>query len=264
MLAPAIAGSQLLLPTVPAFASTSDSSLDEVTDRIFLLVKGLPGAAASADTKRIVIGLFGKEEPSAVAQLKKLFSSGLPAPCRPLAERTLQKEQLEANKVYNGCKESEEIGVTLRYSTIWRIIKDERIDVGAVSGRFIARSYHDWVEETSLSGQRRKHDELGVVSVRRGSDGGFGFTIYPGDGMSNVDQLNQDQFVVGKVIEGIDIVCELNEVPVVRSANVNYMALTGGPTTTTSPNRSCRYGGPMYCNENKPLVKLTITEIGIL
>ena len=258
--APVISGSLAM----PAFAA-SDTSSAEVTDKIFIEVKGLPGTAASADpTKRIVIGLFGKEAPSCVAKLKKLVSGGLPAPCRPRAERTLQKEQLEANKVYNSCKESEDLGVNLQYSTIWRIIKDERIDMGAVSGRFVAREFTEWNEDNAAGEPKLKHDAPGVVSVRRGSDSGFGFTVYPGDGTENSDQLNRDHIVVGRVLDGMAVVRELNEIPVISSAKVNYMALTGGPKTSTAPDRSCRYGGPMYCNENKPLVKLSITQTGVL
>jgi hypothetical protein len=40
--------------------------------------------------------------------------------------------------------------------------------------------------------------------------------------------------------------------------------LTGGPKSSNAPDRSCRYGGPMYCNENKPLVKLKIADCGVL
>lgn len=241
-------------PVLPAIAVDTASST--VTDRIFVAVKGLPD---SPEPRRVVIGLFGKDAPNAVHQLKQLVSSkGLPAPCRARAERSLQREQLEANKVYNSCIEGQEEGVSLRYSSIWRIVKDERIDVGDVRGKFVAREYPLW--QDAESGLR--HDSSGVVSVRRGNDGGFGFTIYPGKGDAN--DLDQDHIVVGRVLEGMDVIAALNEAPVIASSKLNYMSLTGGTTTKNAPTRACRYGGPMYCNENKPLIKLSLAEVGIL
>ena len=244
----------------PALAAESATELATVTDKIFVEIKGL-GGPPSTETKRIVIGLFGKDAPACTEKLKMLVTSkGLPAPCRPKAERSLQKEQLEANKVYNSCIESEEIGVSLKYSTIWRVIKNERIDMGAVTGRFVAREYPNWQEPSESPDL--KHDAPGVVSVRRGNDGGFGFTIYPGNG-KDAEVLDEDHIVVGKVLEGMDVVQELNEVPVITSSKVNYMGLTGGTTTKNAPTRACRYGGPMYCNEYKPLIKLSISDVGV-
>lgn len=269
--------------TQPALAADIDVAstikrTDEaqVTDRIFFTIQGLsPSPSATATSppqpQRIVIGLFGKDAPYCTQQFKQLVSAqGLPAPCRPRAERTLQKEQLEANKVYKNCLEGQAQGVSLRYSTIWRIVPNERIDVGAVTGKFVAREYPTW-QETNLS-PALTHDAPGVISVRRGNDGGFGFTIYPGDGSSSSsssrsagkDELDRDHIVIGRVLEGMDVVEQLNRVPVMASSKVNYMALTGGTTTKNAPSRACRYGGPMYCNENKPLVKLTLVDAGIL
>jgi cyclophilin family peptidyl-prolyl cis-trans isomerase len=232
-----------------------------VTDKIYINVRGLPGTEQQ-QPQRIVIGLFGRDAPACTQQLKRLVTKeGLPSPCRPRAVRSLQKEQLEANKVYNSCIEQQDTGVTLQYSGIWRIIKNERIDLGAVTGKFVAREYPLW-EETVQAGL--KHDEPGVVSVRRGKESGFGFTIFPGGDPSAAAVLDHEHIVVGRVLEGMDIVEALNNVPVIASSKVNYMALTGGPKTSSAPDRSCRYGGPMYCNENKPLVKLSITDAGIL
>ena len=234
----------------------------EVTDKIFIDIKGLPAAEGEmATTKRIVIGLFGKEAPQSTDKLKKLVSdAGLPADCKPKEERALQREQLEANKVYNSCIEGQDKGVNYDYAQIWRVIKGERIDLGSVAGRFVARQFPSWTETTAPS---LKHDRPGLVSVRRGSDSGFGFTIYPG-GNGDIEDLNENHIVVGQVIEGMDVIESLNNIPVVTSAKVNYMALTGGPKNSSAPSRACRYGGAMYCNENKPLVKLTIFKTGIL
>ena len=255
-----VGASALISGTYPAFATESST---QITDKIFLNIKGIPSPADQQPppNARIVIGLYGNAAPNSVKMIKHLVTrEGLPATCRPKAERMLQKEQLEANKVYNTCMEFQNDGVSLQYSTIWRIVPGQRIDVGAVTGKFVSREFPDWQEEAPNNLQ---HDTPGTVSVRRGSDGGFGFTIYPGDGSAQL--LNEEHIVVGRVIDGMDVVSSLNtKVPVIASSTVNYMSLAGGKRGGNAPDRSCRYGGPMYCNENKPLVKLTITESGLL
>mmetsp|Transcript_19950 Transcript_19950/g.28250 ORF Transcript_19950/g.28250 Transcript_19950/m.28250 type:complete len:362 (-) Transcript_19950:219-1304(-) len=253
-----------------AHAATESTTADaQVTDKIFIEIKGLKGTTSSdgdepvPTTRRIVIGLFGKDAPQPTSLLKQLVTpEGLTGvPCKPKETRTLQREQLEANKVYNSCIETQEKGVTYDLSTIWRIIPNERIDVASVSGKFISREFPNWTGSNTY-----KHDTPGIVSVRRGNESGFGFTIYPGNnsGGGSSTELDESHIVVGRVLEGLDVVEALNQVPVVNSAKVNYMALTGGPTTKDAPNRSCRYGGPLYCNENKPLYKLSITKTGLL
>jgi hypothetical protein len=118
-----------------------------VTDKVFVDVKMLPSADDSAPTtQRIVIGLFGKDAPKSVDNLKMLMGPGLSAVCKPKEERVLQREQLESNKVYNSCIEGERSGVNYDYAQIWRIVKDERIDFGSVAGKFIAREYPKWEE----------------------------------------------------------------------------------------------------------------------
>ena len=68
------------------------------------------------------------------------------------------------------------MGVNYDYSTVWRVVKDERIDVGAISGRFIAREPPNFKDiKIGLA-----HDAVGVVSVRRGDNGGYGLKIFPG------------------------------------------------------------------------------------
>jgi cyclophilin family peptidyl-prolyl cis-trans isomerase len=242
-MAAAMAGSTLIHTVQAASAA---SLLAEVTDKVYIDVKGLPPiqGAAPGGTRRIVIGLFGKEAPDSVGKLIKLMSNeGLPAACKPKEVKLLQKDQLEANKVYNSCIEGQDKGVNYDFAQIWRIIKGERIDFGSVAGRFVAREFPNW-DESKPNGL--KHSAPGVVSVRRGSDSGFSFTIYPG-GNTNPKDLDENHIVVGQVIEGLDVVEALNDTPVVKAAKVNYMGLTGGPNTKDAPTRACLYGGPMYC-----------------
>ena len=261
-----VAGGLSLISVLSPRPAVADDNEPKITDKIYLTIKGLPASSEGLSTEsdaRIVIGLYGDMAPSSVAKIKALVTDGLVAPCKPKAERSLQKEQLEANKVFSSCKEQEDQGVLLRYSTVWRIIPNLRVDLGAVTGKFVAREYPDWNEAQSLP---MIPQEPGIVSVRKGVESGFGMTICTGTSdKSGLDDMNENHLVVGKVIEGMNVVKALNNVPVITTAKqVNYMAVAGGNLGSNAPNRSCRYGGPMYCNENKPLVKLTVTEVGLL
>jgi cyclophilin family peptidyl-prolyl cis-trans isomerase len=229
-------------------ASVSDA---QITDRIYMDIKGV---ALDQPPQRIVIGLFGKDAPEAVQMLKSLVTKeGLAADCKPKEIRALQKEQLEVSKVYNACVEGQGQGVNYDLSTIWRVIKDERIDVGAVQGRFVARQFPSWNDENIL-----KHDAPGVVSVRKGNDSAFGFTIYPGGG-GDASYLDSKHVVVGRVVEGMNVVESINQVPVVTSKFASRAELPAAPS------RACRYGGnQLYCSEYKPLTKLSIVSTGVL
>lgn len=110
-----------------------------------------------------------------------------------------------------------------------------------------------------------KHDRAGLVSVRKGSNSGFGFTVYPGGSSGNTEDLDNNHIIVGQVLEGLDIIEQMNALPVVAAAKVNYKGLTGGSGFQEGPSRACRYGGTqLYCNENKPLQKLTMYRTGVL
>lgn len=248
-----IIGSSLIMPDAHAEGTTKSTSDATITDKIYIEFKGLSGPSEPND--RIVIGLFGNDAPQPVSILKELVTKeGYKSKCKPLdTTRVLQKEQLEANKVYNMCIETEDtVGVNYDYSTVWRVIENERIDVGAVSGKFIARENPNFEDKQS----GLKHDRAGVVSVRRGDESGYGFTIYPGSGSSST--LDEDNIVVGKVIEGMDVVQKLNSMPVVKNA-------LAGNKVKNAPSRACRYGGSeLFCNEQKPLKKVLLDKTGIL
>lgn len=254
----------------PVVAETEEKSTlkAKITDKIFIDINGLPQTEEpQVNNNRIVIGLFGEDAAGPVSVIKQLVSNdGYPAKCKPREERLLQKEQLEANKVFNSCVENETKGVTYDLSQVWRVSKNKRIDLGAVSGKYIAREYPDF--SSSTTGLR--HDVPGAVSVRRGKDGGFGFTIYPGDLSMTItntinnnnagNDLDNDNIVVGRVLEGMDVVLRMNNIPVIQSA-----AKFQGGQERAGPSRACRYGSAnLYCNELKPLRKLTISKTGIL
>jgi len=255
-----LVGASLFVPAHAAEGGTTSTSDATITDKIFVEFKGL-SAPGDGNTDRITIGLFGNDAPQPVSILKQVVTKeGYKSKCKPLdTSRILQKEQLEANKVYNSCLENEDsVGVNYEYSTVWRVVKDERIDVGAVSGKFIARE-----NPTFVDGEIKRgfvHDKAGVISVRRGDEAGYGFTIFPGGPSS--PSLDQDHVVVGRVIEGMDVVERLNAMPVVKSAG---MAFSGGSKSKNAPSRGCRYGGSeLYCSEDKPLKKILLDKTGLL
>lgn len=161
--------------------------------------------------------------------------------------------------VWNGAFSQIFISLPTRSAQVWRIQKNKRIDFGSLAGRFIARESPTWEEKEP---NKLKHDRPYLVSVKRGNDSGFSFTIYPGG--DDTKDLDDNQIILGQVIEGMEVIDTLNEVPIVKSANINYMALTGGASAKDAPTRACYYGGSMYCNEFKPLVKLQMYRTGIL
>ena len=273
--------------------STADAT---ITDKIFIEFKGLSppiitadGQSSDQNNNRIIIGLFGNDAPQPVSILKQLVSieGYKDAKCKPLdTTRTLIKEQLEANKVYNTCMETEDtMGVNYDYATVWRVITNERIDVGAVSGRFVARENPNFVDGSSYSSSRSglRHDAAGVVSVRRGNEGGFGFTIFPGvsgsisDNYAKISEaaatgatiLDEENIVVGRILEGMDVVQRLNELPVVKQSAGSILGSGGGSSgkekSKVAPSRGCRYGGTeLYCNEYKPLRKVLLDKTGVM
>eukprot|EP00979_Chaetoceros_neogracilis_P008643 scaffold1917_cov218-Chaetoceros_neogracile.AAC.2 len=66
------------------------------------------------------------------------------------------------------------------------------------------------------------------------------------------------------VIGGMDVIRRLNQIAVVQSAQgFNYKGVSG--SASAAPSRACRYGSKeLYCNEFKPLKKISIQKTGTL
>ncbi|GMI22822.1 hypothetical protein TrCOL_g3949 [Triparma columacea] len=245
----------LISPTGAQAAENKEFQEPQITSKFKL---GLSGGEEGVGGGEIVIGLYGEDQPQAASTLQDLLSTGLKTGCKDREVRNLQREQLEANKVYNACMGGVDDPVTLLESQVWRIVKDERIDFGSVVGKYVARAPPTFAPNPS-SDRLRPSSVSGFVSVREGSDGGFTFSITP-VASSKPTSLDQTNIVVGRVVSGLDVVANINDSGVVRSSALSYKALTG-TKGKAAPSRSCRYGGDMFCSENKPLRKLTLTSI---
>jgi cyclophilin family peptidyl-prolyl cis-trans isomerase len=169
----------------PRVRSPADAT---VTNKVFFNVK--VGATAAP---RIVIGLFGEDAPVSVASFMKVCTGTL----RGRGGRT----------------------ASYAYSQAWRVVKDERIDLGRVK-------QIDEVNQSPGTAQRQivlvevpenrdvndiAHVVAGAVSVRRGG-GAFEFTITPAPAAGG-GQLDQENIVIGRVLEGMDAIQAMNSVP---------------------------------------------------
>ncbi|GMH99147.1 hypothetical protein TrLO_g6893 [Triparma laevis f. longispina] len=209
----------------------------------------------SALLGRITIGLYGSFAPSTVAELVELssgeFMRGVEGSCNPPTKRSTDRENLEARRAYAGCKSNIDDGVTYEGSQVWRVAKDERIDFGAVRGKFIGRKEPSFADGGIGLSVKNK----GAVSVVQGGTAGFTFTITPVEGGGK--SLGGDAVVVGQVVDGFDALEMLNNVGVVKSG-------IGSPKLRDKPSRECRYGGKeSNCSQLKPLRKTEIARIQV-
>jgi cyclophilin family peptidyl-prolyl cis-trans isomerase len=152
-------------------------------------------AIAGRPAGRVVVGLFGQDAPQSVDSFVKICNGKL----RGRGSRT----------------------ASYAYSIAWRILKDERIDLGRVK-------QVDEINQSPGKPQRQlvliavpensdtndlEHSVPGTVSVRKGG-GEFEFTITP-SAQTNASgaRLNSENIVIGRVLEGMDIIDAMNSVP---------------------------------------------------
>ena len=146
--------------------------------------------------KSIDIGIFGNEAPSS----SKVFLS-----------------------VCGG--ENSWDGLSYDLAQVSRIVKDQRIDFGKFSkgrgqkqekyidsvGKMRIRNVNVAENTANFDENELRHISGGEVSMRRGG-GSFDFTIAP---RPNAD-LDKGNIIMGKVIEGMDVIEEINGIPTSR------------------------------------------------
>ena len=170
----------------PAVLDTG-SRQAKITAQVYLDVSVARGPA-----ERITLGVFGDDAPAA----SKFFLSV--------------------------CKGDYGEGVSYDGAQVSRIEMDKRIDVGKLSkgGNKKQETWMDGmgkvrIRSVSLASKAIHrdqndllHDAAGVLSVKKGG-GTFDFTIAP---QSN-SQLDNENVVIGKVINGMEVVSKINKIP---------------------------------------------------
>lgn len=206
----------------------------------------------SAEVKeqgKILLGLFGKEAPVACSIFYALAEGTLSAPCRDPSDasdsQALQRETLVKRGVQRQCLADEAKPVSYSGSSVWRIIKGQRIDFGSVQGKFASRQAPSTpiTESNGLS-----HDRPGLLSVPRGG-GVFDFTIT----LASLPELDSTNIVIGEVLGDRAALDYLSDLPVVQ-----YYGQ--GQGSETSRSKQCYYGsGDTFCSQLKPLKKVSIS-----
>ena len=178
---------------------------------------------------------------------------------RPVRNRTevdLSNEVMERAKqskkaTLRACLGSEVEPVSYAYSQVWAVQKGKRVNAGAVQGKFAMRVAPTFSRsESGLS-----HDAAGLLSVRRGG-GSFDFGITTAPTPEDDDEFT----VIGRVVEGIDVLAELDALPIVKAADgLNVDA------PRASRASACEYSNPQpFCAQGKPLKKVTLRRTAVV
>jgi cyclophilin family peptidyl-prolyl cis-trans isomerase len=181
-----------------AIAATPPASTSPTQENAAVTAKAYVDVSiARKPAERITLGLYGDEAPRAT----KIFLS-------------ICKNEYQDDLNYDG-------------STISRVQKDKRIDFGKMSagkdqrqetyvnpsGKASIRNV-DLAEKVTHSDTNAfLHDTKGTLSVPKGGKS-FQFTLTP-ESKPNKD-LDRDNLVIGKVLDGMDVVNRINAVPVSR------------------------------------------------
>lgn len=237
----------LLSPLVaaPAWAASTHAQLEFTS-----AVEGPLGS--------LQVQLESRSNADAVRVFAALCEGTLAAPCdKTIADQgLLEKEKLENMRALRSCLETEGVPVSYSGSQVWRVVAGERIDCGDLSSRYGLRSLPAVVGDND--GGRLSHDRAGVVSLRRGTDGGGAFVITA----APLASLDADYVIVGRVADeaGLDLIRRLAQLPTVNSARgVGYQALAGDIASRPRPVKGCRYGGSdLYCTAGRPIRKITM------
>jgi len=187
-------GTGLAVPIVPSAVSAADDP--EITAKCFLDIR--LGFDSTVPLRRVVIGLFGKEAPGLTQNFIKACTGTYPGRAGRQARYELAKAKAIAkNKFilwanYPG-------GSFLGY-------KPGKNKAGVPVEVKIPLGGEDTLtDETNTL----IHDVPGRVSMPRGG-GTFDFFITP---VANAKWLDSKNVVIGQVLEGMDVIADMNKVP---------------------------------------------------
>uniref|UniRef100_A0A7S2XZB5 PPIase cyclophilin-type domain-containing protein n=1 Tax=Fibrocapsa japonica TaxID=94617 RepID=A0A7S2XZB5_9STRA len=216
----------------PASAYAASDNGPEVTGKVFLKISMDP----DSPVEQIVIGLYGKEAPITSTNFMKVATANY-------------RE-----------------GISYDFSTVFRVDKDRRIDMGRVGAGMSTRL----VRTTDSTGRVRttkestadglinresndlKHDRPYLVSMKRGG-GTYEFSIVP----SPNSGLDKENIVFGEVISGKDIIDAINAVPTTQEDPLGSKEAFSSAGKNFDPRAKIAY-------VNKPLKKIVITKAGSL
>lgn len=186
---------------------------------------------------RIVFGLFGEDAPVSVASFLKICAGNL----RGRGGRT----------------------VGYAYSQAWRVEKGVRIDLGRVKQA-------DEINQSPGTAQKQLilievpenrdvndlgHLVAGTVSTRRGG-GAFEFVVTTGPGaVDDGGVLESENIVIGRVLEGMETVAILNQVPTNQKTARDGFRKVG---------KVIGDGRAKLDLELKPLQKIVVAACGVL
>ena len=240
-----IATAPLLLPLATprphcaVAAACIDAGITEAraTDRVFL---DLSVAGVSSTTPlRLVIGLYGEAAPQAVFVVRQLFRNAL---------------RIEGKRL------------GYRYAAAGRVIRDQRVELGRVSqadertqalgvaSRTVKAVWPGTVDTNPL-----RHRCAGTVSVPRQPGGDFELGILPRDvadaNAPYVRALDDDHLVIGRVLDGMDVVERLNQLPVNLPTKRDGLREVGKMLGDPRARQSTTW---------RPLRKVRIVDCGVL
>ncbi|KAL1503687.1 hypothetical protein AB1Y20_012160 [Prymnesium parvum] len=227
-----------------ASRADADAAVARITERVQLEV-----AVGTAEPRPLVIGLYGDAAPASAALFRQLCFASIPsAPgvgyTGSVASRIERGRAISIGRPPAG--EAQYLERSIDQTGYVRTTLVNRADAFPNS------------DENSLS-----HDRPGVVSMRRGGRD-FEFVITPAANPS----LDAERVVVGQVLDGLELVAEIDAVPARRPSKENEVGAAvfalGGYDESRYLSVAKAAGGPRARVEQayRPLKKVKITSCG--
>ncbi len=173
-----------------AFAETDTNEVmptadAKITDRVYIDVK-----IAGSDVGRITLGLFGDDAPTSVSSFLAAAGPGI----RGRAGRVVGYKYSVGSRVSAG-----------KYVEMGRV---KQIDALNQSAGTPQRQIRQVLPPENRETNNLSHDDRGVVSLKRGG-GAFEFNIT----LAKVPELDNNNIVVGRLLEGDEVLERLGNVP---------------------------------------------------
>ena len=188
-----------IAPPIAVLADDGTSASPKVTAKVSMDFT----VGVNKNNQRVQLGLYGEDAPTST----KFF--------------------------LNMCQGDPSKGLSYDGAQVSKVVKDSQIEVG----KFAFGSDKKLETYTSSTGVTRtrtidkadmakfddnnnlRHDSAGIVSMKKGG-GSFGFSIAPAPNAN----LDQENVVIGRVIEGMDVVTLMNEVPTSKEDRLGMKA----------------------------------------